>query len=473
MNTALNTPNSELFGLLARQRAAADADMLPDIAVRRDRLRRLLALVRGNRTAFEDALVADFGERSRDETLAFEVFTSVEDIKHTSRHLSRWMQPQRRPISLMSMPGRARLIPQPLGVVGVVVPWNYPLYLAISPLAPILAAGNRAMVKPSPDTPHFAALMAQLVADAFAPEELAIVEDEGPGFSALPFDHLFFTGSTHVGRLVMAAAAANLTPVTLELGGKSPVIVSPSFPLARVAEQVAFGKTANAGQTCVAPDYVLVPRGQAGAFIAESRAVVERFYPQLVGNPDYTAVINERQFARLNGYLDDARAKGATLHPLHGDDAQQGARQMVPTAITGVNDSMRLMQEEIFGPVMPVVEYDGLDEAIDFVKARPRPLALYIFSTVQAEQTRVLRETISGGVVINGVMTHVAQNNLPFGGVGASGMGQYHGREGFETFSKLKPVVYQSRFSPMNLMFPPRPDGRLRRSVNWMLGRQS
>ena len=341
------------------------------------------------------------------------------------------------------------------GVVGIIVPWNYPLYLAIGPLIGALAAGNRVMLKMSESTPATGQLLKELLAQIFPEDQVAVVLGEaevGIAFSKLSFDHLLFTGSTSVGRHVMRAAAENLTPVTLELGGKSPAIVSTDVPLADAAERIAFGKTLNAGQTCVAPDYVLVPRPRIDEFVEAYRKVVRRFYPQLADNPDYTSIINRRQQARLQGYLDDAQAKGARLLPLF----EQGQERRMPHCLLlDVTDEMQVMQDEIFGPLLPVVPYDEIGQALAYVNARPRPLALYYFGYDRAEQRHVLRHTHSGGVCLNDTLLHVAQDDLPFGGVGPSGMGHYHGHDGYLTFSKAKGVFIKQRFYAARMIYPP------------------
>jgi coniferyl-aldehyde dehydrogenase len=348
---------------------------------------------------------------------------------------------------------------QPLGTVGIVVPWNYPVLLAVAPLAGALAAGNRVMVKMSELAPATAALFARLVAERFAADELAVVEGGVPvaqAFVALPFDHLLYTGSTAVGRSVMRAAADNLTPVTLELGGKCPAIVGPGYPLAHAAERIVVGKTMNAGQTCIAPDYVLVPAGSERRFLEEAKRVTAACYPDLARSPDYSTIVNTRHFERLLALLEDARAKGAEIVDLAPDAAPDArTRRLPPAALLGANDAMRVMQEEIFGPLLPVVAYSSLDEAIAYVNARARPLALYVFDRDTANVERVLARTVSGGVTVNDTILHIAQEDLPFGGVGPSGMGRYHGRDGFETFSVRKAVFYQSRLNGAGLFKPP------------------
>jgi len=453
-----------------RQTAARQRDPFPAVAMRRVQLERLAAMLKAAQPEIERAISEDFGSRAPQETALAEIFTSLEAIRHAARHLARWARPERRPVSIWNRPGHARLHKQPLGVVGIVVPWNYPLYLAVGPLVSALAAGNRAMIKMSEFTPRFGALWARLVADRFPPDEITIINggvEVAEAFARLPFDHLLFTGSTRIGREVMRAAADNLTPVTLELGGKSPAIVCDDFSIALAASRIAYGKCTNAGQTCVAPDYALVPASSGPAFLAAAREAVTGFFPSLASD-DYTSIANARQYARLIGYLDDAREKGATLHPLHADPSDPVTRKFAPVALTRAAATMRVMQDEIFGPILPVVLYESLDEAIAFVNARPRPLALYAFSDDHATIDRVLRDTSSGGVTVNDTMLHVAQDALPFGGVGPSGMGLYHGREGFDTFSKLRGVYYQRRFNGLSLMRPPYGE-RFRRLMRLML----
>ena len=454
------------------QRHAHAADPYPSAATRAARLRRLRTLLCSNDTAIRDAISADFGNRAHQETLLFEQFISIQGIDYARRRLRRWMRTERRSVSWWSLPGRARLVRQPLGVVGIVVPWNYPLYLAMSPLTGAVAAGNRVMLKMSEFTPRFGALLESLIAGAFGADEIAVINggaDVGREFTALPFDHLLFTGSTAVGREVMKAASANLTPVTLELGGKSPAIVGDGFDVAEAARRIMFGKLINAGQTCVAPDYALVPGDRVDAFLDACRVVTTEFYPTLATNPQYTSIIDDRKLRRLTAILEDAGRRGAQLHPLHPERTDLERRRLAPVAVTGITDDMRLMQEELFGPILPIVSYGAIDEAIAFVNARPRPLALYYFGVRGAELDAVLTQTVSGGVTVNNTAFHVLQEDLPFGGVGPSGMGHYHGRAGFDTFSKSKPVFYDGRVSGSRFLMPPY--GRMFRALTWILYR--
>ena len=445
----------ELHRLFAAQRQAYAANPMPPAAQRQQWLKALREVLSDERQALIDAISQDFSHRSADETLLAELMPSLHGIHYASKHLKGWMKPSRRKVGAAFQPASAKVIYQPLGVVGVIVPWNYPLYLAIGPLVGALSAGNRVMLKLSESTPATGQLLKALLARVFPEDLVCVVLGEaeiGMAFSKLRFDHLLFTGATSIGKQVMRAAAEHLTPVTLELGGKSPAIVSADVPLKDAAERIAFGKTLNAGQTCVAPDYVLVPEDRVGAFVEAYRKAVRGFYPKLADNPDYTAIINDRQLSRLNGYLSDATSKGALLIPLF--DQGQG-RRMGHSLLLNVNDEMTVMQDEIFGPVLPIVPYTGLDQAFAYVNQRPRPLALYFFGYDKGEQSRVLNETHSGGVCINDTLLHVAQDDMPFGGIGASGMGHYHGHEGFLTFSKAKGVLTKQRLNAAKLIYPP------------------
>ncbi|POA25155.1 MULTISPECIES: coniferyl aldehyde dehydrogenase [unclassified Pseudomonas] len=451
----LQQPLEELDRLFAAQRAAYAANPMPAADQRQQWLKALRELLSDERQALIDAISADFSHRSADETLLAELMPSLHGIHYASRHLKGWMKSSRRKVGMAFQPASAKVVYQPLGVIGIIVPWNYPLYLAIGPLVGALAAGNRVMLKLSESTPATGQLLKTLLGRIF-PEDLVCVvlgeADVGVAFSRLRFDHLLFTGATSIGKHVMRAAAENLTPVTLELGGKSPAIVSRDVPLKDAAERIAFGKTLNAGQTCVAPDYVLVPQDRVGAFVEAYRQVVNSFYPTLADNPDYTAIINERQLARLNGYVSDATSKGALLIPLF----EQGqGRRMPHSLLLNVTDEMTVMQDEIFGPLLPIVPYQDLDQAFAYINQRPRPLALYYFGYDKREQDRVLHETHSGGVCLNDTLLHVAQDDMPFGGIGPSGMGHYHGHEGFLTFSKAKGVLIKQRFNAARLIYPP------------------
>lgn len=442
--------------LLTRQRAAYQAQPMPDLATRRDRLQRLIRMTEAHAQELADAASRDFGHRSRHETLLADVFTVVSAARHALRHLRGWMRPRRVVTALHFLPASNRLLRQPLGVVGIIAPWNYPYNLAMTPAVAALAAGNRVMIKPSELVPETSALMERLVARYFAPEEMVVVTgdaDVGREFAGLPFDHLFFTGSTAVGRLVAQAAARNLTPVTLELGGKSPALVDRSASLETTAQRLAVGKLLNAGQTCVAPDYLLVPRELVQPLADALLAAVRHHYPTLADNPDYTAIVSQRHHARLQGLLDEAKALGARLLPSHADAGR--GRKLAPTLVLDVNDSMKIMQEEIFGPLLPIVPYDSVDEAIAYIQRHDRPLALYWFGEDIRVRERVLAETHAGGVTINDCIWHLGQEEQPFGGVGASGMGAYHGEWGFRTFSKEKPVFIQSRWAGTRLFAPP------------------
>ena len=459
----------QLAERFAAQRRAFAADPNPPLAVRRQRLDRLLALIDDNEKAFITAVDADFGGRAAQETRIAELFVTRSAIVYARRRLARWMRTRRVPTALPFLPARNRLAAQPLGVVGVVSPWNYPIQLTLCPLVAALAAGDRALLKPSELTPRVSALLAELTARYFDPDLVSVVvgdAETGRAFVALPFDHLLFTGSTAVGRQVAAAAAANLTPLTLELGGKSPAIFDASCNLASASARVAAGKLFNAGQTCVAPDYLMVPRGLADAAAAAIAAAAARLYPKLAANPDYTAIISERHRSRLVGLVAEAREAGARIVEINpAGESFADSRKLAPTIVLGAPQTTRLMREEIFGPLLPIVEYDAVDDAIAYVNRGERPLALYWFGRDAARRARVLSETIAGGVTVNDCLLQFVQEGQPCGGVGASGVGAYHGEWGFRTFSKLKPVFHQSNLSGFPLLRPPY--GKL---TDWVLG---
>ena len=455
-----NSPTARLDALLECQRSAFALEMNPTVAVRKERLARLAAMGEKHAAQIVEAISADFGHRSPHETQMAELVMVGGTIRHAERHLKGWMKARRVPTALHYRHGSNRLMRQPLGVVGIVAPWNYPYQLALEPAVAAIAAGNRVMLKPSELAPRLSELLARMVAEFFAEDEMAVVTGDaqtGKSFTELPFDHLLFTGSTAVGRMVAQAAAKNLTPVTLELGGKSPAILDPSSDLATVAPRLAFGKLLNAGQTCIAPDYAFVPKDRIDAFVEQMQRTIARMYPRLADNPDYTSIVSDRHFARLQGLLEDARSKGArivTINPA-GETFDPARRKQPPVLVLGATPEMKLMQEEIFGPILPVLGYDRIEEAIAYINRHDRPLALYWFGSDGANRDKVLSQTISGGVTLNDCIWHFAQQNQPFGGVGASGTGCYHGEWGFRTFSKEKPVFDQPRLNGMFLMYPP------------------
>ncbi|TWB06530.1 coniferyl aldehyde dehydrogenase [Bradyrhizobium stylosanthis] len=440
--------------------ARSRTDPAPDCAERLDRLARLRSVVADNEERFRQAISADFGHRSAVETTIAEAMMVYSEIRHATKHLKGWMAPQRIGTALQFLPARNRLVPQPLGVVGIIAPWNYPLQLTLAPAIGAIAAGNRVIIKPSELAPHFSALLKETVAARFDATEMLVTgteEDVAKAFAHLPFDHLVFTGSTRVGRLVAEATGRNLTPVTLELGGKSPAIVDASADLEEAAERIAYGKLLNAGQTCIAPDYVLVPENALQSFAEKVRAQMRRMFGADPANKDYTSIISDRHYARLEGLVADAAQRGAKiLQPAKADDPNWKAhRKFPPTLIVGATEAMAAMQEEIFGPVLPVLGYRDANEAIAFVNRRDRPLALYWFGKDRTARDAVLARTISGGVTVNDCLFHFAQINQPMGGVGASGTGVYHGEWGFRTFSKLKPVFYRSKFNRLADLYPP------------------
>jgi coniferyl-aldehyde dehydrogenase len=446
---------SDLHAIIRAQRAAYEADGFPSAAVRIDRLKRVTSLVLKNKERIIEAISQDFGHRSREDT-DLEVLSAVSAFRTAAENVETWMKAEKYPA--LTPDGDARVEYTPLGVAGIIGPWNYPLTLILGPLAGILAAGNRAIAKPSEFTPKFSDVLARLVSEAFTPDEVAVVlgnSEAGAAFSAAPFDHLIFTGSTSVARHVMRAAADNLTPVTLELGGKSPVIVTDQFDLAEAAARIMTVKTRNAGQICVAPDHVFVPASQQRAFVEACVSATQAMFPGGIESPDYTTIITDRHFQRLTALVEDARVKGAEIIELLAPSKTVNDRRLAPKLIVGATDDMRAMQEEIFGPVLPVVSYESLEAVLAQIRSGPRPLALYYFGQDDETARNVLDGTASGGVVINDVMTHVFSEDLPFGGIGASGMGSYHGVAGFRTFSHARPIYRQSERQEASALFRP------------------
>lgn len=450
---------TQLQSGLALQRKAYHAKPIPTLAERQADLNTLARFIKDNREAIHEAISADYGYRSPHETLITEIAPTLRSIRHTAKHLAEWMRPQQRAVDRIAY-GMAsnRVIPQPLGVVGVIVPWNFPLYLCFEPLCAIFAAGNRAMVKMSENSRHLARLLIKLMPAYFPPEKLQIYDETGGvgiAFSQLPYDHLLFTGSGTTGRAVMAAAARNLCPVTLELGGKAPAIICDDFNLRTAAERILFIKYLNAGQICTTVDHVFVPEHRVKTFVAMAREIVATRYANL-DSPDLTSIIDQRAYQRLIDALDEARTRGATVIPLLPGPAFDAAKHRIaPHVVLDAPADCALMQREIFGPILPVVSYQDLGEVITRINAGPRPLALYPFSDNTAVIDRLIEHVMSGGVTVNDALMHVGQDDLPFGGVGESGMGHYHGREGFNTFSKLRPVFQQARWSSLPLLMPP------------------
>ena len=439
---------------------ASRAEPAPTQEARLDRLIRLRAALADNEARFEAAISADFGHRSATETTIAETLFLLGEIRHAARHVKTWMAPRRIATALQFMPGRNRLLPQPLGVVGIIAPWNYPLQLTLAPAIGAIAAGNRVIIKPSELTPRFADLLREIIAAKFTPAEMIVtgVEDEiAKAFATLPFDHLVFTGSTRVGRLVAEAAGRNLTPMTLELGGKSPAIIDRSADLNEAAQRIAYAKLLNAGQTCIAPDYAFVPESAAQDFADKVQGHMRRMFGVDPANKDYTSIISEQHYTRLEALVADAAAKGARImQPAQpGDVAWKSIRKFPPTLVIGATDEMAIMQEEIFGPLLPVIGYREAQEPIAYINRHDRPLALYWFGKDDAARDEVLSRTVSGGVTVNDCLFHITQINQPFGGVGPSGTGAYHGEWGFNAMSKLKPVFYRSAFNRLADLYPP------------------
>lgn len=439
--------------VLERQKQAHIQDGPPSAQVRINRIDRAIALLIDNKEEICEALRADFGHRSAHQSLLADVFAPLGELKAAKKALPKWMRAEKRktmfPLNLTG--ARSRVEYQPLGTVGVISPWNFPVLLTFAPMAGILAAGNRVMIKPSEFTPATSALMARMFESAFDETEIAVFPggpEVGQAFSGLAFDHLLFTGATSVGRHVMRAAAENLVPVTLELGGKSPVIIGKSAKMEAATDRIMNGKMMNAGQICLAPDYIFVAEDQVDDFVKSSRRSVAAMYPTLKDNEDYTSVINQRHFDRLQSYITDARAKGAKvveINPANEDFSQQPAYKIPPTLLLDVTEDMKVMQDEIFGPLLPVKTYKKVSDAIGYINGRPRPLGLYYFGEETEEKNRVLNNTTSGGACVNEVMVHAFQEDLPFGGVGPSGMNSYHGFDGFRTFSHAKAVFEQGK----------------------------
>lgn len=455
----INHTANQLRASLAKMRAAYNQAPAPSRQERIERLSRLHAAVLEYKDRLIETVDRDFDGRAEAETLMMEILPVLEGIRYNKKHLGKWMQQSRRHVPLMLFGTSAKVHYQPLGVVGIVVPWNFPLFLGLSPLAGAFAAGNRAMIKTSEFAPRTGDMLAEMLSKHFTDEEVLVVTggvDVATEFTRLPFDHLVFTGSTRVGKTVMHAAADNLTPVTLELGGKSPAIVHDSFPIEEAAKRIAFGKGLNAGQVCVSPDYVLVPQGKVDAFVKSFGEAFSKHYPSLRKNRDYTSIITELQRDRLLDNIRDAEAKGAVVARINPTgDSFEGTRKLPMHVVTNVTDDMRLMKEEIFGPILPVLPYDTLDDAIAYVNDRDRPLALYYFDWDKGRGEEILNATHSGGVCINEVMTHTVVDDMPFGGVGPSGMGHYHGKEGFLNFSKAKGVVRKGKFDGNALIGAP------------------
>ena len=458
---AIRTESPDKFSLpeqVNRLKQACQAHPMPSLEQRRNRLSALKGALLAHKQPLCDALALDYGQRSDYDSLVADILPCVMQINYSLKRLKGWMKPVRRHPGLLLAPARVEVHYQPLGVVGIMVPWNFPVMLSLGPLIGAIAAGNRAMIKLSEFTPHTNAALRTLLEAVFDDDEVVLIEGDAglaAAFSTLPFDHLLFTGSTAVGRQVMAAAAPQLTPLTLELGGKSPCLIAPDMPLALAVERMIFGKSLNAGQICVAPDYVLLPRGQEQAFIEAYQAHFRRLYPKGLDSPDYGSIINRAQYERLTAWLAEAKQAGAQVHPCASPARDDGARRLVPHLLTEVPGHCQLMQQEIFGPLLPLVPYDSIDEALAYIAARPRPLACYLMSLDPALQSRLIRETHAGGMAINECLFQVAADDAPFGGIGPSGMGHYHGHEGFLTFSKAKTVLRRGRFSAGTLIHPP------------------
>ncbi len=454
---------AHLEKVFTKQKTAYAKNTYPSAKQRCENLDALAAAVRKYKHELADAIYQDFSSRSKDESLLLEIMVVLESIKYNKKNLKKWMKPSKRHVSALFSPASNKVTYQPKGVVGIIVPWNYPVQLALVPLVGALAAGNRAVCKLSEFTPATNIVMQRMIAETFNDDLVAVVTGEadvGAEFSKQHWDHLIFTGSTMVGRHVMSAAAKNLVPVTLELGGKSPCIITATASVKGAAASIIFGKATNAGQTCIAPDYILCPENMVDALKTEIAAAYKKCFPTLKDNDDYTAIINERQFNRLQGYLTDAKQKGATLETLnHANEDFTGSRKIPLTLLTDTTDNMDVMGNEIFGPLLPILSYQSLDEALAYINDRPRPLALYLFSHDRKVQEYVMKQTHAGGACINDTFLHAAQDDMPFGGVGDSGLGHYHGKEGFLSLSHAKSIHQKGRFNSGKFIYAPH--GRL------------
>ncbi|MBL4870330.1 MAG: coniferyl aldehyde dehydrogenase [Robiginitomaculum sp.] len=455
--------SNKLNEVLVKQRTAFNLNPNSSWNERKDKLMKLGKAINENEGKFQHAISEDFGNRSFVETTVAEVTIIHGAIKHALKHTPKWMRTRKAPTAMQFKPATNRIVPQPLGVIGIISPWNYPLQLAVMPLIGALGAGNRIMIKPSEYTPRLSSLLKSVLGEIFSEDEVYVAVggvEVAQEFSSLPFDHLLFTGSTNVGRIVAGAAAKNLTPVTLELGGKSPTIIDDSANEKLAVARITNGKLVNAGQTCVSPDYLLMPQGKIDGFADALIKQAETFYPTFAGNKDYTSIIADSHYARLQGLLEDAEIKGAKIRTAGNDDTQVMAqeRRIPLTVVTNTTPDMKIMQEEIFGPLLPIVASETLESSMEYVQERDRPLALYWFGEDKTKRDHVLKNSISGGVSINETVWHVVQEDIPFGGVGPSGMGGYHGAHGFETFSHMKGVFFQSKFSGGKMLYPPYSD---------------
>ena len=452
------TTQKTLADTFSQQKKYFANNTYPSYQERISELKKLKAILIDNQDAFIDAMSQDFGHRSADDSRIGDILTTVMGINYAIKKLKRWMKPEKKHIGILFQPAKGEVVFQPKGVVGIIAPWNYPVFLALGPLTTALAAGNSAMIKMSEYTPKTNTLLASLIASSFSQNKVAVVcgeVDMATAFSNMPFDHLFFTGSTGVGKMVMKAAADNLVPVTLELGGKSPTIIDDSIDIKTAVSRLILAKALNSGQTCVAPDYIFCPENKVAELTQVFKDYYQEMYPNTQENADCTCIINDAQKARIDHLLSDAKAKGANITPLNSNNNSPLSRKVPLTILTNVNDDMTVMQEEIFGPLLPIIGYKHIDEAITYINSKPRPLALYICSFNKKLQQQVLLNTHAGGVCINDAAFHVANDDLPFGGIGASGMGQYHGSEGFKTFSHGKAVFSRGRISLGTLLFPP------------------
>ncbi len=473
----LNQEADHLHSILDRQKAAFIKNGIPSYKDRINALNTLKSAIGQYRTQIVEAVMADFGHRSPHETLATEFLSPIGEIQMTKMKLKGWMKQKKAPFSLQAGTGTGRILYQPKGVVGIMGAWNYPAFLIFSPLIGVIAAGNSSMIKPPDQSVALGEVLTDLFKNNFDEDYISVVTGDintSVEFTKLPFDHLMYTGGTEIGRKVMIEAAKNLCPVTLEMGGKSPVIIADSYPTKKAVDRILMGKFINSGQTCIAPDYLLMSESKQQEFVDAATTELAKRYPSIANNEDITWIVNDRHYARVNHLIDDAVAKGAKLHQVNpkNESVPEGHRVIPPTILTNVNESMAVMQEEIFGPVLPIKTVPNVDEAVQYVNERPRPLALYYFDKDKAKANEVMQSTISGGACVNETMLHIAHENMPFGGSGPSGLGAYHGFDGFVEFSHKKGIFYEGPFSPASILKPPY-GPKVLKVMNWLASKMA
>ena len=454
----MNNTTEDISNIYNLQKKAYIAYPMPSVKYRIANLKELKKSIISNQERLVAAMSDDFGHRSAAESVIADILPTINSINYHIKNIPTWVKPNKRKAGLLLAPAKINVHYQPLGVIGIIVPWNFPVQMSMAPLIVALASGNRAMIKMSEYTPSTNTVITEMISVVFKKDEVTTIQggvDIAEAFSKTAFDHLFFTGSSEIGKKVMEAASANLTPVTLELGGKSPVIICDDIDIKTAVERLILGKCINAGQICVAPDYIFCPKGKTEQFVTEFKNQFKSMYKSINNNDDYSNIINDTQYQRLIELIEDAKKKGGKVISASGEDPDNKNRRIAPHLVTNVNDDMNIMQNEIFGPVLPIIPYDDLQDTLNYINNRPRPLALYVMTFNKNTQNMIIKNTHSGGVCINDTAFHVAADDAPFGGIGSSGMGQYHGKEGFLTFSKAKTVMTRGRFNSGKVMFPP------------------